>query len=247
MSFLPRLSLSVLEPSGRSVTPVSQDAAETAPAAQRPYAVRVALRFDDTGNGEFRKELGMVPGLSVMVGRDAQVVVDRVRDLSSSQVVDLLRHKVDLAVPAVIVVDTATQDGIRAALRAGYRGLLYGRPVTLFAPVIATVALGCGAVEPRLLDALVGDEESVLAARLQLLTRHELDILEQLAYGLGNATIAANLFLSEATVKFHLHSLRRKLAVRERAEMTAFAYRSGLVHPAAKPIPEVEDDPIAQV
>jgi len=59
----------------------------------------------------------------------------------------------------------------------------------------------------------------------QLLTRRELDVLRLLARGETNAAIAAALVISEATVKFHVVNLLRKLRVSNRAEAVARYHR----------------------
>jgi DNA-binding CsgD family transcriptional regulator/predicted ATPase len=57
----------------------------------------------------------------------------------------------------------------------------------------------------------------------------EYEILQLLAAGLTNKEIAQRLHLSVKTVMHHSVSIYRKLAVRGRAEATAYAYRHGLV------------------
>jgi DNA-binding CsgD family transcriptional regulator len=49
----------------------------------------------------------------------------------------------------------------------------------------------------------------------------ELDVLKRLAAGRRNRDIAADLSISENTVKFHVASIYRKLGVGSRAEATA--------------------------
>lgn len=51
-----------------------------------------------------------------------------------------------------------------------------------------------------------------------LLTRRELDVLRLLAEGNSNKAIADMLVISDATVKFHVHNILRKLHVANRAE-----------------------------
>ena len=58
-----------------------------------------------------------------------------------------------------------------------------------------------------------------------LLTRRELDVLRLLARGETNSAIAAELVISEATVKFHVINLLRKLRVSNRAEAVARYHR----------------------
>ncbi len=60
------------------------------------------------------------------------------------------------------------------------------------------------------------------------LTARELEVLELVAQGLGNAEIAKRLFLSEKTVAHHVSAILRKLDVRTRAQASAQAVRLGL-------------------
>jgi DNA-binding NarL/FixJ family response regulator len=66
---------------------------------------------------------------------------------------------------------------------------------------------------------------------LDQLTRREREVLAAMAIGMNNTQIAAKLFLSEATVKTHVHRILMKLGVADRAQAVAAAYRSGLVKP----------------
>lgn len=61
------------------------------------------------------------------------------------------------------------------------------------------------------------------------LTERELDVLTGVAQGLSDKEIAANLFLSEATVKANLRGLYRKLSLRNRVQAAAFAVERGLL------------------
>jgi DNA-binding NarL/FixJ family response regulator len=56
-------------------------------------------------------------------------------------------------------------------------------------------------------------------------------VLRKLATGMSNAEIAADSFLSDATVKSHVARILSKLDLRDRVHAVVFAYESGLVRP----------------
>ena len=64
---------------------------------------------------------------------------------------------------------------------------------------------------------------------LELLSGRELDVLRQVAAGASNRTIASTLFLTEATVKTHVHSMLNKLDLVNRAQLVVLAFETGLV------------------
>ncbi|KQL44581.1 LuxR family transcriptional regulator [Brevibacillus choshinensis] len=61
------------------------------------------------------------------------------------------------------------------------------------------------------------------------LTDRELDVLQQIAYGFRNDQIAQNLFISEGTVKTHVHRILQKMGVEDRTQAVAMALRHQLV------------------
>jgi len=65
------------------------------------------------------------------------------------------------------------------------------------------------------------------------LSERELEILEGVARGLSNRAIAKELWVSDQTVKFHLHNIYRKLDVTNRTEAAKYAYQHRLVGDAA--------------
>lgn len=75
------------------------------------------------------------------------------------------------------------------------------------------------------------------AARLELLTDREHDVLRLMARGATNPEIAAALYVAEATVKTHVGSIFTKLGVRDRAAAIVFAYDHGVVTPGSAPPP----------
>ena len=92
-------------------------------------------------------------------------------------------------------------------------------------------------VAPRLLDQYrrLVVPTAREAARLQLLTDRENEILKLMARGATNAEIAETLHVAEATVKTHIGSIFAKLGVRDRAAAIVFAYDHGVITPARTP------------
>ncbi|MFB7291430.1 response regulator [Actinacidiphila glaucinigra] len=70
-------------------------------------------------------------------------------------------------------------------------------------------------------------------AGLAALTPREREVLTLLGRGLSNLELAAELTLSEATVKSHVARIFAKLALRDRAQAVVLAYETGLVRPGA--------------
>jgi NarL family two-component system response regulator LiaR len=61
------------------------------------------------------------------------------------------------------------------------------------------------------------------------LTERELEVLQHLAQGLNNAELAAKLFISVSTVKFHILNIQQKMGVDSRAEVIVLAAKHHLI------------------
>jgi DNA-binding NarL/FixJ family response regulator len=134
------------------------------------------------------------------------------------------------ALPGVHVLVLTTYDtdaDVTRAIEAGATGYLLKaeRPEELFAAIHSSAQGRTALSAPvagRVMDHMRGTARPALTAR-------ELDILGQLAHGLGNREIARALFISEATVKTHLGRIYAKLGVDTRAGAVAVAKEQRLL------------------
>ncbi|MET9364140.1 response regulator transcription factor [Streptomyces sp. NPDC006632] len=135
--------------------------------------------------------------------------------------VEATRRIATTGVHVLVLTTYDTDADITRAIAAGATGYLLKaeRPEELFAAIRAA-AQGrttlSAPVAGRVMNQLRGASGPALTPR-------ELDILAQLAGGLGNRDIARALFISEATVKTHLGRIYEKLGVDTRAGAVAVA------------------------
>jgi DNA-binding NarL/FixJ family response regulator len=145
--------------------------------------------------------------------------------------------------PSVLVLTTYDLDEhVVESLRAGASGfLLKDVPADELVQAVRVVHAGAAIVAPtvtkRLLDRFARHlpaADGPARTALPELTEREHQVLLLVARGLSNAEIAAELVLSETTVKTHVSNLLAKLGLRDRVQAVVLAYERGLVTPAAE-------------
>jgi DNA-binding NarL/FixJ family response regulator len=138
----------------------------------------------------------------------------------------------------VIVLTTYADDAsVFAALQAGARGYLTkNASAAEIRHAITAVRGGEAQLDPsvqrRLLDALATTPGAMPRPPPEDLpdglTPREADVLRLMAAGRTNREIAADLVVSEGTVKTHINRIFAKAGVRDRGQAVAYAYRHGL-------------------
>ena len=143
--------------------------------------------------------------------------------------------------PRVLVLTTFDLDEyVYGALRAGASGfLLKDAPEEQLAAAIRIAADGGALFSPAVTRRLIerfADQEAPggrTPVRLEELTGREVEVLRLMARGLSNAEIAAELVVSDHTVKTHVARILSKLDLRDRTQAVIAAYECGLVRPGS--------------
>ena len=138
----------------------------------------------------------------------------------------ILRIRAESPTARFIVLTTFDGDeDIYRALQAGAKAyLLKGMTVEELTSTIQAVHSGKTRIAPAIAEKL--------AERMsgQALTGRELAVLERIVHGRANKEIAADLNISEATVKTHINNLLGKLGVTDRTQAATAALQRGIVH-----------------
>ncbi len=138
----------------------------------------------------------------------------------------------------VMVTTFETDEYVFAALQAGASGfVLKDADPTDLIRAIRAAAAGEALLSPSVTRRLVTLFGRHLAGgiapgpALEALTEREREIVAWVATGRSNDEIAAELFLSPATVRTHVGRAMLKLGARDRAQLVVFAIRAGLTVP----------------
>ena len=223
------------------------------PAPDPSSAIRVVVADDQSlVRAGFRLILESEPGIAVVgeaedgneavsscLDTDADVALMDIR-MPGLDGIAATRKLHDAGARARVLMLTTfdADDYVYAALQAGASGfLLKTAPPARLVDAIRQVHAGDSLLAPSITRRLIEDfvrrpaPGEASGARLAALTAREIDVLRRIACGLTNQEIAADLFLSEATVKTHVNRILFKLQVRDRAQAVIAAYESGLVRP----------------
>ncbi len=125
---------------------------------------------------------------------------------------------------------------ISAVLSKGIKGVIPGNTqASLLKKAIRSVAGGEVWFDKETVKNLISGVNAVKENKVTNLSDREREIVALVSRGYKNKEIANNLFISEPTVKSHLYNIFRKLEIKNRPQLVAFAYKNleGLALPDA--------------
>jgi two-component system nitrate/nitrite response regulator NarL len=130
----------------------------------------------------------------------------------------------------VIMLSCSSDErSVRMAMDAGASGYLTkSASPQQIVDAVRRVMKGQVSLSPEAATRLVANLRAGQTVCEAALTARELEVWRAIGEGMSNGEIARDLFISERTVKFHVHNLLRKLGFRNRAEAICAAHRRGL-------------------
>ena len=149
--------------------------------------------------------------------------------------VEVLKRLRSSGAEASTIVFTAfdTDERILSAIQAGAKGyLLNGAPRDELFQAIRIASRGGSLLQPIIASKLIQKFSGELESQPELyepLTQREEEVLAELARGKTNKEIAAALFITERTVKFHVSSIMGKIGATNRTEAVTLAAQKGLI------------------
>ncbi len=195
--------------------------------------LRAAFGFDVVGECAHG---GEVPAAVAALGPDVVLMDVRMPFVDGVQATRELRRREDS--PPVLALTTFDDEEVLAGmLRAGAAGfVLKGVPAEDLQRAVRTVAEGGAWLDPAVTARVLAiyrsatpPADAAAQAELDGLTSREREVLALIGRGRSNGEIAAELFVSEGTVKTHVNHLFTKLQLRDRAAAVVFAFDHGLV------------------
>ena len=138
--------------------------------------------------------------------------------------------------PTRVIVLTAAEDDrdVVRAMRLGARGVvLKESAIDLLLKSIHRVHAGEIWLDTRMtaevIDTFSASSKSGARGEKRLLSDREMEIVQLVTQGFQNKEIGKELFISENTVKNHLHNIFDKIGVSDRLEMMLYAIHHGLI------------------
>jgi len=162
---------------------------------------------------------------------DVLIVDLQMPTVGGMEVLRRLREK-QIALPTIVLAGNISDDEVMEAMRLGAKGVVLKEMApSLLVQCIRKVASGGLWLEKeavgRALEKMLQQEQSREEAR-EVLTPREIEITRMIARGLGNREIGEKLFISEGTVKTHLHTIYEKLGIKSRLQLANYAQEKGL-------------------
>jgi DNA-binding NarL/FixJ family response regulator len=220
-----------------------------------PDAVTVLIADDQAlVRAGFRAILSEQPGIQVVgEAADGRAAIDLVRrrrpsvvlmdiqmpDIDGLEAARRIVAGIDPEHPVAVLMLTTfdLNEYVYDALRAGASGfLLKDVPPEQLIAAVRVVAAGDGLIAPTITKRLIEQFARTAPPRtapsqFELLTPREFEIFTLIGRGLSNGEIAADLTLSQATVKTHVKRVLSKLDLRDRIQAVVLAYETGIVTP----------------
>jgi DNA-binding NarL/FixJ family response regulator len=141
----------------------------------------------------------------------------------------------------VVLSQFAEEEYAYELLKDGAAGLGYllkerVADLTEVVRALGEVSRGGSVLDPKVVEALVSAKDRMAHSPLAKLTDREREVLEHMAQGKNNASIASSLFLTERAVEKHINSLFHKLGLSEetsvhRRVMAVLAFLRETDHP----------------
>ena len=136
----------------------------------------------------------------------------------------------------IFLTMSESDENLFAAIRSGAKGYLLknmspSKLVTAMRSVVQGESAISRSMTLRLMEELsrTKQPEHKVDPLVAGLTRREIEVLRILTTGMTNREIASQLYLSENTVKYHVHSILDKLNLPDRRSAAAFAKEHGIV------------------
>jgi NarL family two-component system response regulator LiaR len=134
----------------------------------------------------------------------------------------------------VVVLTSFSQDElVFSAIKAGALSyLLKDADAETVLHAIHAASRGEAILHPRIAQRLMTEVTAPARGRDPAadLTAREMEVLQLIAQGRSNAEIAAQLVITERTVKAHVSNLLGKLHLSDRTQAAVYAWREGLIH-----------------